>query len=88
MKPKALLLSALLVAAPAWAQAPAAPTTDGSATRAWMALQKGDEGTVSTPRPQSGEEAERVYQRYLDSFDHPIPEAFDRERFNSGSQSR
>jgi hypothetical protein len=27
-----------------------------------------------------GEVADRVYQRYLQSFTHPIPEQFERER--------
>ncbi|MCL7713506.1 DUF3613 domain-containing protein [Stenotrophomonas mori] len=63
--------------APATAAAhrPAAPGF-GQATRALFQMQA--EGThAGPPLPMLGETASRSYQRYLDSFDHPIPEYFD-----------
>ncbi|ULQ45356.1 DUF3613 domain-containing protein [Flagellatimonas centrodinii] len=88
MTTRYLLLVSLMVGLPAGAASPPRPTADGEATRAWLAQQKGDVATVPTPQAMPGDVADRVYQRYLDSFSHPIPEAFSRDKFNSGSQSR
>lgn len=88
MKPTAILPILMMMTLPAWAETPAEATADGSSTRQWMSLQKGDAATVPAARPQSGEVGDRVYQRYLESFEHPIPETFEREQFTSGSSSR
>ena len=61
------------------------PVADGTDTRAWLTLQKSGVAAPSDPRPMSGEVAERVYQRHLDSYTRPIPETFEREEFGSGS---
>lgn len=61
--------------------APAAPRAPahrqiGDATHALVRMQA--EGTYAAPaRPMPGDQAARAYQRYLDSFSHPIPERFD-----------
>jgi hypothetical protein len=60
----------------------------GSDARAWLALQKSGVAAPSDPRPVSGEVATRVYERYLESYTRPIPEAFEREGFGSGGQSQ
>lgn len=88
MKNRFVLLPALgaaMLALPALAQQSAAPA-EGSA-RAWVELQKG--GTAASPvaRPMPGDLAERTYDRYAESFSHPIPETLKREGFlESGGQ--
>lgn len=69
-------------ASPAAAQGDAAVPV-GEQTRAWLDLQASGTQASEAERPMSGELAERVYQRYLDSFTHPIPEQFQREAFTS-----
>ncbi|MBX6421465.1 MAG: DUF3613 domain-containing protein [Nevskia sp.] len=66
----------------------AAPVQEGgfgSETNAWLAAQIAS--TSGTPRPMPGEVASRVYQRYLDSFTHPIPEEYGRQGFIGGGGS-
>ncbi|MDT0496768.1 DUF3613 domain-containing protein [Algiphilus sp. W345] len=53
----------------------------GVETKAWLDLQTSNDAAIGAPEPLAGEVASRVYQRYLDSFEYPIPETFDRERF-------
>lgn len=48
----------------------------GDTTRALLQLQA-DSTRPSTALPMLGEAASRSYQRYLNSFDHPIPEYFE-----------
>jgi len=59
----------------------------GDQTRAWMELQKSPQNKAP-PQGMPGEAADRVYQRYLQSFTRPIPERFERDRVNSDSNSR
>lgn len=57
------------------------PAPMGAGTREWLDAQRG--GHQGSPNVQGLPEAARVrtLQRYLDSFTHPIPEAyFDRDR--------
>jgi len=59
------------------ADAPAsAPPGIGDTTRALLRLQA-DGTQAGNVLPMLGEAASRSYQRYLDSYDHPIPEYFD-----------
>ena len=69
---------------PAAADAAAAVAAPGSA-REWLSLQAGGTAASSEPRPMPGEVADAVYERYLNSFKHPIPEQFRRQ--SSGSDS-
>lgn len=51
----------------------------GSGTRSWLELQRS--GQAAAPaRPLPGPVASRIYRRYLESFDHPVPMLFERER--------
>ena len=51
----------------------------GSGTRSWLELQRS--GQAAAPaRPLPGPVATRIYRRYLESFDHPVPMFFERER--------
>jgi hypothetical protein len=62
--------------APAARPVPAAPARVGDATAGMLALQR--DGTAASPvaRPVPGEVAARNYQRYLKSFDYPIPDRY------------
>lgn len=48
----------------------------GAATQRLLALQREGGLASATPRPIAGEVAHRSYERYLGSFNHPIPEKF------------
>jgi hypothetical protein len=82
-----LLMAAALWLSQAHAQTPAAaaPTTPEAAPAAprvgdatYSLLEKQRTGTLAstTPRPIAGEVAQRSYERYLRSFERPIPESF------------
>jgi hypothetical protein len=57
----------------------------GSDVRYWVALQNSGAESVKELRPISGEVAKRTYDRYLKSFEHPIPETYKRESFTAGT---
>lgn len=57
----------------------------GADTRYWTSLQVSGAAAVTDERPLPGEVATKVYERYVQSFAHPIPEKFDRDSFQSGS---
>ena len=46
----------------------------GDATQSLLAWQRGGEIASRTPRTIAGDVASRSYQRYLKSFEYPIPE--------------
>lgn len=54
----------------------------GDTTRALLQMQA-DSSRPGTALPMLGEAASRSYQRYLNSFDHPIPEYFEAALPNS-----
>lgn len=69
------------------AAAPAAAPTQGqgfgSQTRYWLATQTSGASSVTDPRPMPGEVASMVYERYLKSFTHPIPERYEADTFST-----
>lgn len=81
-----VLLAASGMAGPASAQSQDDARV-GEQTRAWLDLQASGTQASTAERPMTGELAERVYQRYLDSFTHPIPEQFKREAFTSDGEN-
>ena len=50
------------------------PLEVGDATQDLLAWQRGGVIASTTPRPIAGQVANRSYERYLKSFEHPIPE--------------
>ena len=48
----------------------------GAQTRNWLELQRSGQA-AAPPRSVSGAVASRAYQRYLDSFGHPLPAFFE-----------
>lgn len=50
------------------------PLQVGDATSSLFAWQRSGEIASKTPRPIAGSVASRSYERYLKSFEHPIPE--------------
>lgn len=81
----AATVAALLSTAATAAQDP--KPGEGAQTRAWVELQKSDANKAPV-RGLPGEVADRVYQRYLQSFTRPIPERFERDRAGSGDSQR
>lgn len=64
----------------------AGETQVGADTRTWLELQNSGNASLGAVRPMPGEVADKVYQRYLDSFDNQIPDTYERESFvSSGS---
>ncbi|SFP98843.1 DUF3613 domain-containing protein [Variovorax sp. 770b2] len=58
------------------------PLQVGDATQGLLAWQRSGEIASTTPRPIAGSVANRSYERYLKSFEFPIP-----ERMNSSVKS-
>lgn len=56
----------------------------GEEVRAWTDLQKSGAASTPTAQPMPGEIADKVYDRYLKTFDTPIPQTFERESFVGG----
>jgi hypothetical protein len=68
---------------------PSEPTaiTADTETGLWLGLQSS--GTIAGRRyVLPGKEATQIYQRYLKSFEHPIPEQFNFKRSTSSRSSR
>lgn len=67
------------------ATAIAGSVTDiGETTRDVLAKQRQGESSVES-RPMLKDTVERSYERYLESFTHPIPDQYEREGGFSGS---
>ena len=56
----------------------------GDEVRAWTDLQKSGAASNKVPQPMPGEIADKVYDRYLKTFDYAIPQSFNRESFVGG----
>ena len=69
------------------AAAPPAGQGFGSQTRLWLGTQTSGVSAVTDERPMPGEVATLVYQRYLNSFTHPIPERYESNSFKSSASS-
>lgn len=63
------------------------PEKQDEKTRQWLDLQKNGQQASSHKQTLSGPAAARVYQRYLDSFSHPIPEYYSEVESNPFSNS-
>lgn len=57
----------------------------GAETRAWTELQASGSAATGDARPMPGEVADAVYQRYVNSFKHPIPQQFQQTSGSEGS---
>lgn len=60
----------------------------GEQTRQWLELQKNGDAASSIPQNLSGPASANVYERYLNSFTHPIPEYFSESDSNPFNSSR
>jgi hypothetical protein len=60
--------------------------TIGPDARQWLSLQRGGAAASAAPPAMSGEVADKVHQRYVDSFGNPLPEQFGREDFAGGGE--
>ncbi len=82
--PALSMLTSLLLAGTAQAAEPATP--QNSDTKAWLDLQISGSAAAQDERPMPGEIADKVYQRYVDSYAQPIPDTLKRDSFvTSGS---
>jgi len=59
----------------------------GDDVRAWTDLQKSGAASNKTVQPMPGEIADKVYDRYMKSFDYAIPQNFNRDKFIAGGGS-
>lgn len=84
--PCASLCAALAAGTPLWAQSTSAPegaatapsaTRVGDSTHSLLQRQREGREASATPRPIDGRVAELSHQRYLKSFEAPLPEWFD-----------
>ncbi|WP_124552356.1 DUF3613 domain-containing protein [Methylophilus methylotrophus] len=60
----------------------AIPSTHGhepSPVQQWLELQRSGTAASSHSQPMSGEVMEKVHQRYLKSFEKPIPEFYEHD---------
>jgi hypothetical protein len=69
--------------ADAAASAPVAGQGFGAQSRFWLETQTSGAYAVTDDRPMPGEVATMVYQRYLNSFTHPIPERYESDSFKT-----
>ena len=61
----------------------------GEETRRWLELQSSGAAASKNPQTVSGPVADAIYQRYVESFRHPIPESYksDQNGYGGGSGS-
>ncbi len=57
----------------------------GEQTRSWLELQRSGEQASETQQTVSGDVAAAIYQRFVDSFEHPIPEYYSGEEAGSAT---
>lgn len=50
-----------------------------SPTQKWLELQRSGKSASTQPQPMSGEVMDKVHQRYMKSFEKPIPEFYEHE---------
>lgn len=70
-----LLLTALTAYAEEKASAPEAPAEP--ATHAWLEMQRSGQAASQQPQPLSGPAMDKVHERYLKGFEHPLPIFFE-----------
>jgi hypothetical protein len=58
---------------------PSSHVGEASPTQQWLELQRSGRSSSSQAQPISGEVMDKVHQRYLKSFDKPIPEFYEHE---------
>jgi hypothetical protein len=58
---------------------PSAEAHASSSTQQWLELQRSGNAASSQAQPLSGEVMDKVHQRYIKSFEKPIPEFYEHE---------
>ncbi len=78
---------AAAVMSPAVRSAPvnAPPDASGVTLDSWVDMQVAGTQSVSESPALPGPIASKIYDRYANSFAHPIPDRFERENFGTGS---
>lgn len=85
MRTMTMLILTLLVSSASAGERERRPVP-GEQTRAWLELQKSNNASWGEPRELPADVAQRVYERYLRSFEQPIPEQFDRDADSAESR--
>jgi Protein of unknown function (DUF3613) len=80
----AALLPLVLLFAAEIAAADSLEQSVGEETRRWLELQRSGVAASETRQTVSGPVADAIYKRYVESFQHPIPEFYKSEQ-NGGS---
>lgn len=60
----------------------------GLGTKQWLELQRSGFAASQNRQTVSGPVASAIYQRYVDSFKHPIPDLYQSQRRSTGSGGR
>ncbi len=87
MKRWAMMGALTMMSVSVWAADTAPVPQVGERTREWLDLQTSGNASLGAVRPMPGEVADKVYQRYLKSFEQDLPTQFDREKFVSDGGS-
>lgn len=76
-----MMLCALSLQALAASEEETAPASENThaqpKTRAWLELQSSGEAASEQPQTLSGPAMERIHERYLKNFTHPIPPSYE-----------
>lgn len=74
------MVAGLVMSLPMIAGAQSVRPATGEMTSQWLELQRSGEQASVHPDGDSAEVSENIYQRYVKSFTHPIPETFKRDQ--------
>lgn len=80
-------LCLLALSLPAIAVEPDSSSAPQKQTEAWLQLQASGRAASSIPQPQAPIERDLSMQRWLNSYEHPIPEFFEQKKAGAVSGS-
>jgi hypothetical protein len=73
-------LSLFLLSGAAWAIEPGPSSPSQKQTEAWLQLQASGKAASNVPQPSSPIERDLSMQRWLDSYQHPIPDFYEQKK--------
>ena len=80
MKRELVCIAVLSLASGAWAIEPGPSSKQQKQTEAWLQLQPSAKAASPTPQTATPAERDLSLQRWLNSYNHEIPEFFDQEK--------
>jgi hypothetical protein len=78
-----MAVAALSVSGPCWAIDPGPSSPNQKQTEAWLELQSSGKAASSVPQPSSPIERDLSLQRWLNSYQHPIPDFYEQKKGGS-----